>query len=170
MMTTTTTPSLESIRAFRAKPEALTDPSSLKMDDALSLPDWSDDDWRLFLKHTELLAIPAGESLVHRGDADSNLYFVVQGKFEVSRIQSDGISMGPLSRIKEGSVIGEQAFFDGGPRSANVWSIEPSVVLRMSRQQFDKMESSRPKLGRDLIFSLGRILAIRLRHTTARVS
>lgn len=169
---TTAIPSLENIAAFRQVGGAkkVSGKASASAADSLSLPDWSDDDWREFLKHVDLLPVAPGESLIHRGDVGSHLYFVADGQFEIVLSQIDGMSMGTMVRVAAGSVIGELAFFDGGPRSANVWSTKSSTVLRMSREQFGELESSSPRLAHELVYSLARILAIRLRRATAKSS
>jgi hypothetical protein len=39
----------------------------------------------------------------------------------------------------------------------------------MTPEQYAAFETARPKLARELLFALGKILAIRLRRTTAKV-
>ena len=75
-----------------------------------------------------------------------------------------------LTRIGAGSVLGEQSFFDGQPRSASVWAVNDCEVAGMTPDEFRALESANPALARELLFALGRILAIRLRRTTARVA
>ena len=96
-------------------------------------------------------------------------YFVLNGNLEVVIQSGDGASMGPLTRVGAGSVLGEQSFFDGNPRSASVWAVVDSEVAAMSPQRYAAFAAARPELARELLFSLGRILAVRLRRTTAKV-
>jgi CRP-like cAMP-binding protein len=77
--------------------------------------------------------------------------------------------MGSLTRIGPGSVLGEQSFFDANPRSATVWAVVDSEVAAMTPEQHAAFAAANPKLGRELLFALGRILAMRLRRTTAKV-
>jgi CRP-like cAMP-binding protein len=77
--------------------------------------------------------------------------------------------MGRVSLVGAGSVLGELAFFDGGPRSAGAWAVEDCEVAAMPPDQYAAFEQNSPALARELIFALGRILAIRLRRTTAKV-
>jgi CRP/FNR family cyclic AMP-dependent transcriptional regulator len=81
---------------------------------------------------------------------------------------SDGHSMGPLSRIGPGSVLGEQSFFDGNPRSASAWAVDDCEVAAMSPDQFAALEQSHPDQARALLFALGRLIASRLRRTTEK--
>ena len=81
----------------------------------------------------------------------------------------DGISFGRVARIGPGSVVGEQSFFDGGPRSAGAWGVSDCDLAALTPEQFAAFAKANPALGSDLLFALGRILAVRLRRTTARV-
>ena len=94
---------------------------------------------------------------------------MLHGDLEVIVHSGDGLTMGRVSLIGAGSVLGELAFFDGGPRSAGAWAVEDSEVAAMTPDQYAAFEQISPALARELIFALGRILAIRLRRTTAKV-
>ena len=74
--------------------------------------------------------------LIRRGAPDCTLYFVLNGTLEVVIHSGDGVSMGPLTRVGAGSVLGEQSFFDGHPRSASVWAVVDSEVAAMSPQRY----------------------------------
>ena len=149
------------IRAFRA--------GSFASGDGLMPRGWSDDDWRELFRFTSTRRVTAGDVLIRRGEPDQTLYFVLRGDLEVVVHSSDGLSMGPLTRIGAGSVLGEQSFFDEKPRSASVWAVGDCEVAAMTPEQYSAFEEASPVLARDLLFALGRILAIRLRRTTAKV-
>jgi CRP/FNR family transcriptional regulator, cyclic AMP receptor protein len=82
----------------------------------------------------------------------------------------DGLSMGRVALVGAGSVLGELAFFGGGPQSAGAWAVDDSDVAAMTPDQYTALEKSSPVLARELLFALGRILAIRMRKTTAKVA
>src|SRR5262245_64722660 len=130
---------------------------------------WTSEDWRELFRFTDLRRIAAADMLIRRGDLDCTLYFVVRGDLEVVIHSGDGISMGPLTRVGAGSVLGEQSFFDGDPRSASVWAVVESEVAAMTPEQYAAFAAARPELARELLFALARVLAVRLRRTTARV-
>lgn len=138
--------------------------------EALLPRDWSDADWRDLFRYAILRRVKAGEALIRIGKHETTLYFVLRGDLEVVIQSSDGISMGPLARIGAGSVLGEQSFFDGKPRSASVWAVGDCEVAAMAPEQYRALVEANPTLARELLFSLGRILAIRLRQTTAKVA
>jgi CRP-like cAMP-binding protein len=137
--------------------------------DELVLQGWNDEDWKALFGFATTRSVAAGDALIRRGETDRALFFVLRGRLEVVVNSSDGQSMGPLTRIGAGSVLGEQSFFDGRPRSASAWAVNDCEVVAISPEQFAALEDSHPALARSLLFALGRILAIRLRRTTEKV-
>ena len=75
-----------------------------------------------------------------------------------------------LATITEGSVFGEIAFFDGAPRSATIRSRSTGSAVRVTRENFETLAAWEPTIARQLLFDLGRILAMRLRWTTGRAA
>ncbi|HET7715844.1 MAG TPA: cyclic nucleotide-binding domain-containing protein [Bauldia sp.] len=136
--------------------------------DRLSLPHWSEADWGELLDVADFRRIPAGEAIIRRGTADKALFIVLDGEVEVIAHASDGLSFGRLARFGPGSVVGEQSFFDGGPRSAGAWAVRDCAVATLTPEQFAAFADTNPGLGRDFLLALGRILSLRLRRTTAK--
>jgi len=136
--------------------------------DRLSLPEWSDEDWGELLDVADFRRIKAGEAVIRRGTSDQALFIVLDGEVEVIAHASDGLSFGRLARFGPGSVVGEQSFFGGGPRSAGTWAVRDCMVATLTPAQFAIFADANPRLGRDLLLALGRILALRLRRTTAK--
>jgi CRP/FNR family transcriptional regulator, cyclic AMP receptor protein len=137
--------------------------------EGLLLPSWRDEDWKQLFRFTSTRRVMAGDALIRRGEPDRALYFVLHGDLEVIAHSGDGFTMGSVALVGAGSVLGEQAFFDGAPRSAGVWAVDDCEVAALAPDQYTSFEQSNPALARDLLFALGRILAIRLRKTTAKV-
>ena len=137
--------------------------------DTLVLPDWRIDDWRKLLALTTVKPFRASEIVIQRGAQERALYFVAEGNLEVGVTTFDGVSLSQLARIGPVSVIGEQSFFDGEPRSANVWGLSNGTLLRFELAQFERFGAQEPHLSRDLIFAVSRVLSTRLRMTTIRV-
>ena len=137
--------------------------------DTLQLPSWRIDDWRKLLANTTVKAFRASDVVIQRGAKERALYFVAAGTLEVGVTTFDGVSISQLARIGPVSVIGEQSFFDGQPRSANVWAISNGTLLRLDLPQFEAFGAQDPQLARDLLFAVGRVISTRLRMTTIRV-
>jgi len=137
--------------------------------DFLLLAKWSDADWSKLLDRTRPRLFRASEFVIKRGATDRALHFVVAGSLEVGITQVDGVSISPLARIIPGSVVGEQSFFDGQPRSTNVWAVTDGELLRLEYDEFMQFSEAEVALARDLLFALARVLSSRLRNTTFRV-
>ena len=137
--------------------------------EGLLLPNWREEDWQQLFRFTSTRRLAAGDALIRRGEPDRTLYFVLGGALEVIARSDDDLSMGRVAVVGSGSVLGEQAFFDAGPRSAGAWAVGDCEVAALPPDQYAAFEDDSPALARDLLFALGRILAIRLRRTTAKV-
>ncbi len=137
--------------------------------DRLLLAEWSDADWNKLLDRTQPQPFHASEVVIHRGATDRALHFVVAGSLEVGITQVDGVSISSIARITAGSVVGEQSFFDGQPRSTNVWGVADGEMLRLEYEKFVRFSNEEVALARDLLFALARVLSSRLRNTTFRV-
>ena len=109
------------------------------------------------------------EIVIARGASERCLYFTVAGEYEVGGAYIGSFSLTSLARIPAGSVFGEQSFFDGLPRSANVWAHAEGELLVLPYEGYETLSAAAPALARDLAFALARILSLRLRNTTVRV-
>lgn len=152
------------VEMFRRK---ASDPANTS--DHLLLFEWGDREWAKLLSATTSQPYKTSEVVINRGVTDRSLYFVAAGSLEVGVSYVDGVSISPLAKIGAGSVIGEQSFFDGEPRSANVWAVTDGVLLQLTYERFHELADAEPAMMRDFLFALGRILSMRLRHTSMRV-
>jgi CRP/FNR family transcriptional regulator, cyclic AMP receptor protein len=139
-------------------------------DEALLLLNWHDQDWKQLFRFSSFRSLTPGDALIRHGEPDRTIYFVLRGELEVIVSSGNGISMGRMALVGPGSVLGEMAFFDGGPRSASAWALGDCDVAAMTHDQYSAFEKASPTLARDLVFALGRVLAIRLRRTNARIA
>jgi len=137
--------------------------------DALLLPHWSEQDWMSLLSRASARHVPANEIVIARGTEERCLYFTAAGEYEVGGAYIGSLNFTSLARIPSGSVFGEQSFFDGLPRSANVWAHAAGELLILPFEGYGALAASAPALARDLVFALARILSLRLRNTTVRV-
>jgi CRP-like cAMP-binding protein len=97
---------------------------------------------------------------VREGERAQSLYIVARGALEVRR------GAKRIARVPEGSVFGEQAFFDGEPRSASVVATSDGELLELGADALEQLAARDPQLARAVLFELGRILSQRLRAAT----
>jgi CRP/FNR family transcriptional regulator, cyclic AMP receptor protein len=128
------------------------------------LADLSKEDWERILKLVETRLFRAGDDLIRVGDKDGSFYILTSGEVAVT------IGDKVLATIPEGSVFGEISFFDGAPRSATIRAKTKGSAIRVTRENFDTLAAWEPAIARQMLFDLGRILAMRLRWTTSLAS
>lgn len=96
------------------------------------------------------------------GDSGRDVYIIrsgtVRGDVASGRKKMSARKMGP------GMVFGELAFFDGGPRSATLWAGDTVDLLRLPLAAFERLAAWHPRISRELLLDLGRVLGQRLRH------
>ena len=147
-----------------------TEASAILEDDLVFLEHWSDDDWqslKLYLQHQIL---DEDETLFKLNDKSQYLSIVIEGRLGIFVAQKKKEQLMHVSTITEGSVVGEQAFLDGSPRSADVRALTRVEVMNLSMADFERFQQVEPDLAHDIIFNLSRILSARLRHATQLIS
>jgi CRP/FNR family cyclic AMP-dependent transcriptional regulator len=137
--------------------------------DRLFLPRWGVAEWRKLLAGTAVRPFKASDVVIRREATERTLFFIAEGTLDVGVTMIDGLSVSSLARIGRMSIIGEQSFFDGAPRSANVWAITDGTLLCWDIEAYERFGEQEPALARDLLFALGRVLSSRLRMTSIRV-
>jgi CRP/FNR family transcriptional regulator, cyclic AMP receptor protein len=130
------------------------------------LPEASDSDWSVLLKHCRRRRFDTGETVISAGATSRSLYLVEEGTLEVLPQGPERALGGPRRVIKvaAGSVLGEMSFFDNGPRSALVRATTPVDAAELRLDDFGALAEEDPRLGLQILFDLGRILAQRLRR------
>ena len=108
---------------------------------------------------SEVLEISGGEALVRQGDQAEALYFVESGRFRV--VVNGDLT---VAYIEAGEAVGELAFFAGGERTADVVATRDSVILKISREGYDRIAADHPQLNAVML----KLVSQRLAAATAR--
>ena len=66
-------------------------------------------------------------------------------------------------------MVCELTFFDGRPRSAKVWAVTPSRLLKFTLEDYQRYAGANAADLPAFLFAMARLLAIRLRNATARL-
>jgi CRP-like cAMP-binding protein len=88
----------------------------------------------------------AGEIVIRHGDPGDSLYIVATGELEVLDDQNHG-----LAKLGPGETFGEMALLTGGPRTATVRANVDSLLLRLSKEDFDALIAHDPILARQVL-------------------
>ncbi|MCP4716852.1 MAG: cyclic nucleotide-binding domain-containing protein, partial [Deltaproteobacteria bacterium] len=86
------------------------------------------------------------------------LCVIISGHVRVFRLTQDGID-NTLATLGPGDGFGEMALLTGAPRSASVTTVEPTSILVIPKNEFDKVLEENPELAK----TFARILADRLK-------
>lgn len=130
------------------------------------LPDRDERDWEILLGYTEVRRFSPGEVVIRRGDPERAIYLLTAGTLGVGAEERTPV----FKTIDAPSVVGEVAFLDGLPRSAELVAETEGELRRLSLDAFESLAARHPELGRAILFDLGRITATRLRWLTDRVA
>jgi CRP/FNR family transcriptional regulator, cyclic AMP receptor protein len=134
------------------------------LQEIIFLADLSSQDWSRILKIVSSRVFRTGEDLIRVGEQDDAFYILTRGEVDVT------IGGKVVATIAEGSVFGEISFFDGAVRSATIRAKSNGSAVRVTREDLDTLAAWEPEIARKMLFDLGRILAMRLRWTTRRVT
>lgn len=127
--------------------------SSLAMVEAFK--DLSPEEQAGLEKRLTRVAVARGDRLIRQGEEPDALYLVVSGRFEVRLAGRDE----PVAEIGPGRPIGEIAFFAGCNRTADVVAERDSLVLRLTREDFERIAERSPATWRTITATLARRLA-----------
>ena len=97
---------------------------------------------------------PAGEQIFVEGDECQGLYVVFSGAVKIFKQSAQGREQ-VLSIERAGAVVAELPVFDGGPYPASCVSVEESVLLFISRQDFRRSCQEDPELALKVLSSVG---------------
>lgn len=102
-----------------------------------------------------------GDHLLREGEVDGKLYLVISGKLAV--VKEIGGETVTLHVMGPGSLAGEMGFVDGAPHSASIIAEQPTVVLSLKREDFEKLVPDHP----NLVYHFMRGI-VRLGHATLK--
>lgn len=150
--------------SFRSFFDYPTQSNTENTEDLIFLPGWDETRWSKLFSYTATIRFRPGDHLIEIGETDSAIYMIMEGEVEIL-IPSKGNQQLRRTQIREsGSVIGEQAFIDGKPRSATVRAISNGSAVRLNRNAFEVFAAREPDLARDMLFDLARLLSVKLRQ------
>ncbi len=116
------------------------------------------------------LDVPKGMRVVSQGETPEFFYVIQSGRVRVFRETEDRIRTN-LTELGPGSYFGEVALVTGQPRSASVEAIEDAHLVRVSKEEFDRLLDHNPQLARHIIQQLANWLVAgdgRLESETVR--
>ncbi|RYU94663.1 patatin-like phospholipase family protein [Emticicia agri] len=89
--------------------------------------------------------LSGGEILFHAGDQSDSLYGVLSGRLQAYVTDGSGEKV-ILGEIPPGETVGEMGVFTDSPRSADIIAIRDSVLVKISRETFEKIIAISPRV------------------------
>ena len=114
--------------------------------------------------YLERIELAEGTTLLRQDEAPGDVFVLESGRLRVETLTAEGTSM-RLRTLRPGAVVGEVALYTGVPRTADVVTESPAVVLRLSSDTIARIEAEQPELASQLHRWLAWTLADRLGET-----
>ena len=103
------------------------------------------------------LSVAKGGMLCQAGDVGDAVYVVLQGEIEILLRSADGREL-RVAALGPGSLAGEMAALDGGPRSADMQATRACTLWRIPRSALLETLEAEPKMAIALLGELSRRL------------
>lgn len=81
---------------------------------------------------------PAGALILREGEFGDSMYLIAAGRVSVTRYGAGDKEI-TISKLEGGSYFGEVALIDNQPRTASVYALEETIVLRLKKHDFETM-------------------------------
>lgn len=114
-----------------------------------------------FMKYLERDEVQQYHIVINKGDPPDSMYFIDSGAL-TTRLE---LSKGKFIRLgsqRGGTMVGEMGLFLRQSRTATVVANEPSVLYKLSLNEYNRMMQNDPELAFHLLQWIGRVLSVRL--------
>jgi len=129
-----------------------------------------DEDAEKVIPFFESVDYPVGAVIFKEGDAGDFIGFVVSGKLEVKKQTEFKGNQLIIALLSSGALVGELSIFDQHKRSATVEAVEDTTMLILRSRSLEALIQQHPYTGIKLLKGLIRILSLRLRKATERLT
>lgn len=118
----------------------------------------------------ELRDYPAGSIIFKEGDPGDFIGFVISGKLEVKKQTEFKGNQLIIALLTKGAMVGELSMFDKRRRSATVEAVEDTSLIIFRSESMDSLMQQHPYTGIKILKGLIKILSLRLRKATERIT
>ena len=102
-------------------------------------------------------SVEADQPLVLRAQDEGDVYFIVSGCVRITTYAASGRQV-TFRDCGEGELFGELAAIDGGPRSADVVTLQPSVLASLAPADFRALLREEPLLAERVMLRLASLV------------
>ena len=110
-----------------------------------------------------------GERLFSAGEDGAELYLVLRGRIDIRLPGRGDDHYKRLAIYGPGTVFGEIAFLDPGPRAAEAVATRPTELRVLKRADFQQLQEAHPEAALALLLALGRLQSQALRWSAREI-
>jgi len=110
-----------------------------------------------------------GATVFHEGDEGRELFLIAAGAASATLRLADEGRQNRLATFSAGTVFGELALLDPGPRSATIVADETLVCYVLTEEAFERLQKDHPAVAIAVLTNLGRELTRRLRRANRTI-
>ena len=101
-----------------------------------------------FVNQLEWTQLKSGDCLYEQNELGDCMHIIISGRLKViKKTEKGSITLGEIS---SGECVGEMSLLADAPRSASIYAIRNSVVVKITKEQFDTLCIDQPHLLRQI--------------------
>lgn len=131
------------------------------MESAQILKDFSRAEIEILAGYAGAYQANRGVRIFREGTKADFLCLIVEGRVDILK---DGDKK--ITTIRAGRTMGEMSVIDGFPHSAAALAVEDTRLVLITRSHFERFTEEQPAVAVKFIWSLARLMSLRLRQTT----
>lgn len=131
-------------------------------------PVFKDLDWESIQKLARCMQVyeaPQGASIFFEGDQGTYMCIIMRGLIEILKQDSTGENA-HVTTVGPGKILGEMSLIDGEPRSATCVALQKTLLVVLTKDNFQRINQTMPGLGLKVVTKIARMLSQRLRQTS----
>ena len=125
--------------------------------------DYSDRELEVLGEYLETVEHSPGEAIFRQGDKGDRLCILVRGRVDIVIDLPDGKAQKKLLSLCAGTIFGEMAIIDKGPRAASVVPSTDITTHHLLESELSRLRKDYPELEHRLSMGLAKELSKRLR-------
>ncbi len=90
---------------------------------------------------------PENKLVIEQGAEGDSMYIIKSGSVRVTRLDDENEDEIQLAVLADGDYFGEMSLIDNMPRSANIITLEESIIFRLTRKDFNNYMDNRPDVA-----------------------
>jgi CRP/FNR family transcriptional regulator, cyclic AMP receptor protein len=115
-------------------------------------------------KYMNAEAFPKNTPIFEEGDKKAFMCIIFKGKVNI--LKESGNENKLITSINSGRIFGEMSVIDGSPRSATAIASEDTILMVLTKQEFNKILDEKPRMGAKILQKIATVMSQRLRETT----